>query len=407
MSTEFSDPNSIFDLSYSSLAGCKLPFLIFEQTALEAAFPGADIRPERVEVDGRDEDVFAFYAKDNKTAIFYITNGGDEWNEKAGDYKPTFHGGSVISSNSAVTALGRYKVGQTRFADFQDAQINECDFWVDGSKFICMGSSPGAPYYGSRFIFSPPDDFKGDFKKASPEILEQAVLSQISFYVGGQKYKEENSIASAFTQADGIKQMRALIKAQKPGFLKKILKSSPAVKASTTDNSAENQQYLMALLLKDRFDTSEACKAYLALADLAVHPLNTDDVKTQIEGIFTAKPDSNSNYYLFAVSDIAEDAYRRRFLLSFDHKEEIAELNHKIGFAFSGDVAALNLPDPGEFPANKSISLPGVLERYTEVLLAAGYDFSALDTQADTLIFCITPTRNSKQVKTLRLQAQI
>ena len=94
-------------------------------------------------------------------------------------------------------------------------------------------------------------------------------------------------------------------------------------------------------------------------------------------------------------------------MLSLDWKEEITELNHKIGFAFGGDVAALNLPDPSEFPANKSISLPGVLDRYTEALFAAGYDFSSLDTGADTYIFCITPVSHSKLMKTLRAKAVI
>jgi len=48
---QFSEPNSTFDLSYASLAGCKLPFVMFTQAALEAAFPGADIRPEQAVAD--------------------------------------------------------------------------------------------------------------------------------------------------------------------------------------------------------------------------------------------------------------------------------------------------------------------------------------------------------------------
>ena len=402
--TQFSDPDGAFDLSYTSLAGCKLPFLMFTQEALIAAFPDADIRRERITLDGREQDVFAFYAAGDETAIFHVRDGGDEWNEKAGDYRPTFNTQYLTTTNRAVTALGQYKIGETRFSEFEDAQITECMFWVDGSKIVCLGSSPGTPYYSSRFIFNPPEGFKGDLKKAPPETLSQAVLSQFDFYVGGKNYKSENSIAYAFTEAEGTKQMLALIKAQKPGLLKRLLKSPPAAQMPA---APQTQPDLMALLLKDRFYVSEAREAYLALADIAVYPLDPGFVKAQIEDIFKSKPDAEPSTYLFAVSDIAEDAYRRRFLLSLDWKEEITELNHKIGFAFGGDVAALNLPDPSEFPANKSISLPGVLDRYTEALFAAGYDFSSLDTGADTYIFCITPVSHSKLMKTLRAKAVI
>jgi len=309
----------------------------------------------------------------------------------------------LTTTNRAVTALGQYKIGETRFSEFEDEQITECMFWVDGSKIVCLGSSPGAPYYGSRFIFEPPKGFQGDFSKATPETLAQAVLSQIDFYVGGQNYKSNNSIAAAFTEAEGTKQMLALIKAQKPGLLKRLLNSPPAAQ---TPAAPLAQPDLMALLLKDCFYVSEAHEAYLALADIAISPLDPDSVKTQINDIFEAKPDEEPSTYLFAVSEIAEDDYRRRFLLSLDWKEEITELNHKIGFAFGGDVTALNLPDPSEFDGS-SISLPGVLERFTEALFAAGYDFSSLDTGADTHIFCITPVSHSKLVKTLRAKAAI
>jgi len=402
--TQFSDPDGGFDLSYASLAGCQLPFLMFTQAALEAAFPDADIRPERISFDGRDQDVFSFCAADNETPIFHVTWGGDEWNEKAGDYKPTFNTQYLSTTNSAVTALGRYRIGQTRFADFKGAQITECGFWVDGSKIVCQGNSPGTTYDYSRFIFNSPEDFKGDFKEAPPEILAKAVLAQIDFYVGGEKYKSDNSIAYAFTEAEATKQIHALIKAQKPGLLKRLLKSPPAGEMPA---APQPQEDLMALLLKDRFYVSEAREAYLALAEIAVYPLDPDFVKAQIDEIFKSNPDEEPTAYLFAVSDIAEEDFRQRFLLSLDWKEEISELHHKIGFAFGGNVAALNLPDLSEFPANKSIALPGVLERYTEALFAAGYDFSSLDTGADTYIFCITPVSHSDQVKTLLAKAAI
>ena len=157
---------------------------------------------------------------------------------------------------------------------------------------------------------------------------------------------------------------------------------------------------------KKRKDFSHLEDVYLELVDLTVHPMDPDVVKRQIREIFEANPTGGHFDYMFAVRDIADHEYTKRFMQSWDYGEEIKELTYKIGFQFGGTVERLGLPDRSEFPTGSSLSLPGVLERYTEALLAAGYHFHLWDTQSDELLASVFSTSNSERVKELLILAE-
>jgi len=381
------------DLDYFMLAGYRHNYLNYGLDALQAAFPQAKIRPWPTSVTNYEAEAVAVYVTSNEEPDFFVERRAACWDESTGTYKEGFNAGLLVCKNSRVTALGLYRVGETKFSEFSDKYITECGFWIDGSKFICQGTSAETPY-SSRFIFEPPSDFCGDFKKASPDILGNAVISEIAFNVGGLYYKRDNGITPPFTEHESAEQIRELLKSQPPAL-------------PETCDFKDNSNTLMALLLRSRFDVSDARKAYLSLADIAVYSAEKNVIKDKIKRVFKSKSNADPIDYLLALSDVIENNHKARFLLSFDWKADINELHQQIELAFSTNADTLNLPSPNDFPADTSVSLPDVLIEYIQALNKAGFDFTPFDSQSDTHIYCITPSKNAKRVSSILTKIQV
>jgi len=395
------------NFDYHEVAGCTLPFLNYTKEALKMAFPNTDIRNKRIITYGSRTNVLGVYFEGCNTPAFYVDSRGSEWNAKENGYRRAFRASSLIIQHDSVTVFNKFKVGKTRFIDLIDAHIVEAQFMVDGTGFMCLGERDDAPY-SARFLFNPPDGFNGDFVNAPGAVLEQAVLAEIMLYVCGREYVIDNNIGPAFTEDEANRQMAQLLETHSLRTTKVDSKRSESFQIESSESEkAKKEKALVALLFKDRLVVSEARKAYMALADISIHAADPVFVKEEITKIFKSNPDEDARWYLSEVANIKQNSIGNPFFLCLDHKAEIVNLNHMIEAAFNGEVGELGLPDPTEFPKYASISLPGVLDKYSKALISKGYDLNDPDDGSDTFTFCITPVKNRKRVRNLFAKAQI
>lgn len=395
---------------YDNLAGFRGRVLGFSKACVQMAFPEADIRTAHVHSYGRDQEVLAIHVKGDDDPAFYIDQGGGIWNQATETSRQSFHAYTLFVRHNSATILGRYKVNETRFEDFQDVRIGECDFWIDGSKFICMGDAKGG--YRTRFIFSPPEGFEGDFGKAPKEVLRKAVLTEARFYFAGERERTALNIPDVFSETEATAQMKTLISPKPKGLLGKLIGGNNSAKMldSAVTISPHSGPVLDPLetLQKSRFSPSDARKAYIALADLAIYETDAVAVKAEIKKIFKGG-DQEAAHYLQAIScmDIGPGGAFASFILSFDWKQEVQNFTHVIEAACNRKVSDLNLPNSNEFIQYASISSPNVLERYQTAMNEVGLDLNFLDSGGDTWMFLITPVKNRKRVRSLLSIAEI
>lgn len=356
-------------LTYNRLAGFTLGWLPFSKRAIQMAFPHLDVKAEDVPSYGSGTEAgFGLYANDETAPAFTINQDGN-----------TGYAYSIIAQNGQPLCIGKYRVGETRIADFRDDQLEEVGFWVDGSKItVFSGLSECGCIYNVRFSFKPPQDWSGDLTKASPEIWQNCILSEVLFYISERRIRPQSEIK----EAEGIK----LLKKQNPHKSPAPMKDGPNIEGGDP----------LQLLRRLKYSSMKAKNSYLKLADLAVYNAPIDEVKSNIKAIFKNHEDPYD--VLLSLSEMYHHDFKTNFMFSLDWKADIIDLAKNIEFALGSEFKRVTLPPLDSFPSNKSVSLPGVFEAYAKSLGDAGFDLWFMDSQTDAHIALIANSKDRKRI---------
>ncbi|MEJ6404112.1 DUF6630 family protein [Yoonia sp. 2307UL14-13] len=363
-------PKGDLNLNYNIIAGYSVGWLPYSEKAIQLAFPHLKVKAATVPGYGPDtEDGFALFDGDQDEPALCITKDSESG-----------YAFSVTAHNGQAQSLGSYRVGEILLGDFRDDHMEEADFWVDGSKIVVMGGvTDRGAIYGTRHLFLPPDDRTGDLRKAGPDVWRACVLSEIRFFVSGRRIRPTKEIDAA----DGVKQVK-----KHRGQAPQPLQPGP--------NLCDGDP--ITLLLKGLYSPKEAQKAYLKLADIAIHNGDVATTKAKIKAVF--ENHNSPEDVALRLSEMYNEERQTVFMFPLDWKEEPSWLASQISAVLGDEAVAL--PDMTQ----TSVAQGGVFEAYAACLQDAGFDLWGLDTGSDTHCLFVARKKDRNRITKLMIPTQ-
>lgn len=359
------------NLNFNSVAGYTLPWLPFFKRTIEMAFPHLKVKAENVPAyhnSQPDAPGFGLYADNPTDPALRVS-------EDSSGY--SF---SITADNTQALILGQYRVGESLLRDFRSEHLTEADIMRNGSAVMVLAGPSDAHFCSARFLFTPPDDFKGELNKAKKEILETCVLSEARFFISGRRVRPKPEINEAL----GVK----LLKKEK-------FRGTPKSLPMGVNQSGGDP---IAYILGRKYSPELARNSYIELTNYALYNAPIEAVKANIENIF--KDHSEPNRVMSEIAYMFNDDWHTMFMFTLDWNAEVQDFAHQITLALGKHAQKVSLPDCTAEPY-KSIAAPGVMESYSNSLKDAGFDLWSMDTGADYHALFVTHTKDSQTIQSL------
>lgn len=203
-------------------------------------------------------------------------------------------------------------------------------------------------------------------------------------------------------EAEGAPMMKKMLRQQKAAAMNPFTKP-----AEVTLEDPPEKIDVIDTIMRARFSKTDARKAYLALADVAIYNADPTHVKDQIKTIFKELGDAAPEAYLSKIMGIHWDDYRIQFFITLDWKAEVMDLHTAVETALGDKHDKLKLPSQDGFGRNATIVNPDVLEAYNEALTDGGIEIHVVGDGSDTYTAILTPAKSNKRVMTLLGQTHV
>jgi len=392
------------NFNYISLANFYGPYLPYNKSSIEEAFPGTLVKDQEVETAyGSKSRRYSIYVDGIDKPVFDICPAPDAWfNDATGEWAGVSY--SVAITDSPAMIFGKFQVGKTTLKEFQDEHLMDFDTGLGGSRWVIkdplfpevkehlwLRGGREAKLYNSSFIFYLSDEYEGPIDLAPKEILEKAVLHSVSFEFSDMDALPPNIMGIKLPQEDS-----ALL-AEKKKVLEKAVKTSK----TPLEIVIENQHLRMVAERAKSFTKKSALEGYLKLSELMLHNIDPVILKEKIKDAFKSTKKRKSMDLFQQILNI-EHVDWKQFFLELDWKDGALEFDQRIRQNLS-KIDAEKIP----VTSSKTAMISDVLEEYENNLKQIGVELLGIDTENDQYVFCLYKTEDKISVVEQLAKTQI